>query len=89
VIGVCLAAIAFDGDADASVLAFSIFGPIGLSGLVLILSWSAFWVGTVTGTPLISFTYAYSEAKRNWQGVAGVLLLVSALMMIIVLVNKG
>jgi len=85
-VGASVIAIAFGRDVTRNALLFALFVPIAVSAVVFALSWSAFWIGTVTGTPLVSFTYAYAQAKRNWRWGAGAILTLSALIALIVLV---
>jgi hypothetical protein len=54
-----------------------IIAPFLMVVLAVPLGWAAFWIGTITGTPLVSFTYAFSEMKRGWRGIVGVGLLLS------------
>ncbi|SEE99421.1 hypothetical protein SAMN05519104_7555 [Rhizobiales bacterium GAS188] len=42
-------------------------------------SWAAFFFGTISGTPLVSITFALGFVKRNWMSFVGTLLLLSAL----------
>lgn len=51
--------------------------------LSLVLGWTIFWIGTVTGTPLVSFTYGFSAIKRAWRSIVGCGLIVSVLLAIL------
>jgi multisubunit Na+/H+ antiporter MnhE subunit len=73
-----MGAVAYNSAAVNNAFAFLLLTPIFLLLLSVLLSWSAFFVGSITGTPLLSFTYGFSSMKRNWRGVIGGILLASA-----------
>ena len=77
-LGLAMGAVAYNSAAVNNAFAFLLLTPIFLLLLSVLLSWSAFFVGSITGTPLLSFTYGFSSMKRNWRGVIGGILLASA-----------
>src|SRR6476620_5164827 len=68
-LGLAMGAVAYNSAAVNNAFAFLLLTPIFLLLLSVLLSWSAFFVGSITGTPLLSFTYGFSSMKRNWRGV--------------------
>jgi hypothetical protein len=77
-LGLAMGAVAYNSAAVNNAFAFLLLTPIFLLLLSVLLSGSAFFVGSITGTPLLSFTYGFSSMKRNWRGVIGGILLASA-----------
>ena len=77
-IAICLALAAFGSEFTNSrpfmlLVIVPFVSPVLLAGL----AWTSFWVGTISGVPLVSFTYAFSAMKRNWRSFVGGLLLAS------------
>lgn len=63
-----------------------IAAPFAIAGILLLLGWVSFWIGTITGTPLVSFMYGFSEIKRVWRGVIGCSLLIAATLALTIVV---
>jgi hypothetical protein len=63
-----------------------IAAPFAIAGISLLLGWISFWIGTITGTPLVSFIYGFSEIKRVWRGVIGYSLLMAAALALAVVI---
>lgn len=57
--------------------------PFIIGGISLLLGWMAFWIGTITGTPLVSFTFGLSVMKRNWKRIVGSTLLVASILAVL------
>jgi hypothetical protein len=62
--------------------------PFVLPPLSVMLAWTAFFVGTATGTPLVSFTYAVSAMKRAWRAVVGWILIAIVLCSTIAMIAR-
>ena len=78
-LGLAVGALVYKSTAANTALAFLWLTPIFLLLVSVLLSWSAFFIGSITGTPLVSFTYGFSSMKRNWRGVIGGVLLAGVL----------
>ena len=88
-VGLGVAEQIYDSDAADKAFLVLLLVPILLCALLLLLSWSAFFVGTITGTPLVSLSYSLSAIKRNWRSVVGGILLSSVLCAVIAAVAFG
>lgn len=74
----CLAVLGIDtkgGDRTLTILLV----PLAFGGMILLLMQGAVFVGILTGTPWVSLAYGLSLIKRDWKGIAGVILLLTAL----------
>jgi hypothetical protein len=66
-----------------------LFMPLMIAASIVALSWGAFFIGTITGTPLISFTYGWAAMKRNWAGIVGAILFVTVILAAIMALMIG
>ncbi len=57
------------------------FAPL----FALMLFPTVFFVGIVTGTPVISFSHAFAMAKLYWRGISGAVLLFAVLFTVILM----
>ena len=43
------------------------------------LAWTIFFVGSVTGTPSVSFSFGFAWIRRTWRGIMGGMLILNAI----------